>query len=409
MILKLAISLLLVHTLDADTALRQKQIQRFESWQSPENYTQKLSRMAESPFAFFRASAAIYYDDIKSNRLKLPENWQNLGTPMAPWISGDMHLQNVGFSNIGTEVVFGLNDFDESMPANPAWDWMRLMSSIYLMGSEIGIEPEEIREIAKETLKTLRDAYQSIAKNENPAFEKLIDKQIEKLSEKRNPLSAFEKWAETKDGKHRFLQDEPRLKPLSSELQSQIFEICEPVAGQKIIDVAQRLEAGLGSIGRLRYYLLLENQVILEVKEQAEPALSLAGLNKTNLSPANRVCQASRIMAPDETICLGTVQIDTKPFTVRVVSPYKWGFDATDLKSSKHLLQLSLSAAVAMANAHMHSVTDKRVRTKLSQELSEVLESKSVRHEGIDEALSWAEQLTLDHAGLVEWLTKSAK
>jgi uncharacterized protein (DUF2252 family) len=79
--------------------------------------------MLESPFAFFRGTAAVQAHDLKN-------------TPSAGIVvqcCGDCHLMNfVGFASPERTLLFDINDFDETMPAPFEWDLKRLATSFVL-------------------------------------------------------------------------------------------------------------------------------------------------------------------------------------------------------------------------------------------------------------------------------------
>ena len=70
------------------------------------------ARMATSPFAFFRGAAAIMAADLAST----PHSG------LYAQLCGDAHLANFGgFASPDRDVVFSINDFDESLPG--PWEW----------------------------------------------------------------------------------------------------------------------------------------------------------------------------------------------------------------------------------------------------------------------------------------------
>lgn len=87
------------------------------------------ARMAVNPFAFFRGGAAIMAQDLAS-------------TPTAPirvQLCGDMHVSNFGFfSTTEHQLVFGINDFDETLPGNFDWDLKRLAASAMIASQLLG-------------------------------------------------------------------------------------------------------------------------------------------------------------------------------------------------------------------------------------------------------------------------------
>ena len=78
-------------------------------------------RMLASPFTFYRGTAKIMAADLA-------------GTPTAGLqvqLCGDAHLSNFGaFASSERELLFGLNDFDETLPGPFEYDVKRLAASL---------------------------------------------------------------------------------------------------------------------------------------------------------------------------------------------------------------------------------------------------------------------------------------
>src|SRR5262249_23193193 len=85
----------------------------------------RFTRMAESPFAFFRGSAIVQAHDLQ-------------GTPSAGLhvqCCGDCHLMNFGgFATPERALVFDITDFDETLPGPFQWDVKRLAASCVRAG-----------------------------------------------------------------------------------------------------------------------------------------------------------------------------------------------------------------------------------------------------------------------------------
>lgn len=95
----------------------------------PEYIPIRHARMAVDPFSFFRGGAAIMAKD--------------LATTPSPSITvqlcGDMHVSNFGFfSTTEHQLVFGINDFDETLPGNFDWDLKRLAASAMIAAQLLG-------------------------------------------------------------------------------------------------------------------------------------------------------------------------------------------------------------------------------------------------------------------------------
>ena len=98
----------------------------------PELVPIRYARMLVSPFAFLRGGAAIMAADLAAG-------------PKPGGITvqacGDMHLANFGvFASAERNLVFGINDFDETLPGPWEWDLKRLVASIVACGRYLGAD-----------------------------------------------------------------------------------------------------------------------------------------------------------------------------------------------------------------------------------------------------------------------------
>lgn len=91
--------------------------------------------MAVDPFAFFRGGAAVMANDLA----KVPS------PSICVQLCGDMHVSNFGFfSTAEHQLVFGINDFDETLPGNFDWDLKRLTASA-IWKCSFNVEPLWLR------------------------------------------------------------------------------------------------------------------------------------------------------------------------------------------------------------------------------------------------------------------------
>ncbi|MCB9411472.1 MAG: DUF2252 domain-containing protein [Actinobacteria bacterium] len=193
------------------------------------------TRMAQSPFTFYRGAANVMASDLGRSA--------NSGL----WVQlcGDAHLSNFGvYGTPERNLVFDLNDFDETNPGPFEWDVMRLTASFVLaardndLGDEVGrqcavtaaaayhgvmrtaaeapyldnwytmITPEAIRAVV---------TAQTTSK-QTKTFDKSMDKQVAKIR-RRNSWSAVKKLTEVgPDGRRRFLNHPPLLVPIAEML-----------------------------------------------------------------------------------------------------------------------------------------------------------------------------------------------
>ncbi len=103
-------------------------------------------RMAASPLAFFRGSAALQAHDLAG----APH------TGLVQQICGDSHLMNFGgFATPERQIVFGLSDFDETHPGPWECDVKRLAASFVLAARHLGFG----RDAGDEAVQALAGSY----------------------------------------------------------------------------------------------------------------------------------------------------------------------------------------------------------------------------------------------------------
>ena len=91
-------------------------------------------RMLQSPFAFYRGAAAVMAADLA----RTPSSGLRVQA------CGDAHLLNFGcFATPERNVIFDINDFDETLPAPWEWDLKRLAASVVLAGRHIGLRESD--------------------------------------------------------------------------------------------------------------------------------------------------------------------------------------------------------------------------------------------------------------------------
>ena len=124
----------------------------------PELVPIRHARMLASPFAFFRGAAAIMTGDLAEAR--------HSGLPVQ--LCGDAHLSNFGgFAAPDRELVFDINDFDETARGPWEWDVKRLAASIAIAGRELGLPPAARRETVEAAVGSYRAAMRRFAAMRN--------------------------------------------------------------------------------------------------------------------------------------------------------------------------------------------------------------------------------------------------
>jgi uncharacterized protein (DUF2252 family) len=109
----------------------------------------RYGRMLASAFAFYRGAAAIMAGDLA----RMPS------TGLKAQLCGDAHLSNFGgFASPDRELVFDINDFDETLPGPWEWDLKRLAVSMVIAGRDRGFKAKESRAAAKAAVAEYREA-----------------------------------------------------------------------------------------------------------------------------------------------------------------------------------------------------------------------------------------------------------
>src|SRR5664279_1566827 len=111
-------------------------------------------RMVVSPFTFYRGAARIMSADLA-------------GTPTAGLevqLCGDAHLSNFGaFASPERQLLFDLNDFDETLPGPFEYDVKRMAASFTIAARNNGLTAAETREATVSSVRSYRQAMAEFA------------------------------------------------------------------------------------------------------------------------------------------------------------------------------------------------------------------------------------------------------
>src|SRR3712207_6204278 len=113
----------------------------------PAAFRRKFRKMAASPFAFYRGSAALFYADLTgayADDRFLDECTRRV------WIHGDLHAENFGtYMNSSGQLVFNVNDFDEAYVGPFIWDLKRFAASVALIGYAKALSDQVISDLVR--------------------------------------------------------------------------------------------------------------------------------------------------------------------------------------------------------------------------------------------------------------------
>jgi uncharacterized protein (DUF2252 family) len=111
-------------------------------------------RMMASPFTFYRGAARIMATDLA--------NTPTAG--LSVQLCGDAHLSNFGgFGSPDRQLVFDLNDFDETLPGPFEYDLKRMATSFTIAAQNNGFPGHVAQAITRESVKAYRDAMAAFA------------------------------------------------------------------------------------------------------------------------------------------------------------------------------------------------------------------------------------------------------
>jgi hypothetical protein len=129
-------------------AIRSRFCARLTKAASPNLIPLRFSRMAQSPFAFYRGAAAIMAADLASTPT----------SGLRVQACGDAHLMNFGgFATPERNIFFDINDFDETLPAPWEWDIKRLAASIVIAARHINLPDSAGAKAATESVCSYRE------------------------------------------------------------------------------------------------------------------------------------------------------------------------------------------------------------------------------------------------------------
>src|SRR5690348_8873133 len=103
--------------------------------------------MSQSPFAFYRGGAALMAADLATTAQ----------SGLQVQACGDAHLLNFGgFATPERNIVFDINDLDETLPAPWEWDVKRLTASIVIAGQYLRLSETDSARAAEATVRAYR-------------------------------------------------------------------------------------------------------------------------------------------------------------------------------------------------------------------------------------------------------------
>jgi uncharacterized protein (DUF2252 family) len=291
----------------------------------------RYGRMLKDSFAFLRGSAALMAHDLSVTPV----------SGIRVQACGDCHLANFGlFATPERNLVFDLNDFDETLPAAWEWDIKRLAASFVVAGRSHGFSDRANRKVTLALAGSYRSHLHEYAiMNVLDVWYSRLDDQTliataptVKARENRKRISAkarasiaeylFPKITSQKDGHHRVVDKPPlvyhlpeqidmegRLRKLLADYRDTLPAHLHVLFDHyRFEDVAFKV-VGVGSVGTRCFVILLMadsgDPLLLQAKE-ARPSVLEPYAGKSEFDHhGQRVVVGQRVMQSASDMFLG--------------------------------------------------------------------------------------------------------
>ena len=348
----------------------------------------KYAKMAASPYRFFRGSNHLYWQDVWHDwRFALFGGWPNTQT----WLQGDAHAYNFGaYGHHDDQVRYGMDDFDDALIGDYQYDVWRLAISLVLDARENAeLSPKAIDKALNKLLEGYMDTL-SVHREDDVAIHAItldnakdpLKSFMGKVADKQSRARMLEKWTTLDPDKGRQFAERPgKLANLPADVASQLRRIIEQEYQQTlqhpikesdpqhffVKDTARRLDAGTGSLGVERYYVLIEggadhehDDVILDIKEQVTPEAyrlmdkaQQQAWRKLFPNEGIRHAAAFHAIAEHPDAYLGWLTMNGKVFSVRERSPFKKDYPTHKLSGGKAYRKLARQWGEILAREHL--------------------------------------------------------
>ena len=379
----------------------------------------RFGRMAANPFAFLRGSAGVMAADLAA----MPH------TGLDAQLCGDCHLMNFGlFATPERNVVFGLNDFDETVQGPWEWDLKRLAASFVVASQDVRLPDKKAVEIAIAAVRSYRTRIQKLAtmsplevwydridlaraiEDSTDSAMKKRRQQIDRQARRRVAENLYPKLI-TNDGGTRRIADQPPLiyhpEGVSTETvvdflatyRSSLPKDRRVLFDRYTIEDAAIKVVGVGSVGTLCFIALFSDDdghpLLLQVKEANKSALApYVAKRKGKTHNGERVVVGQHLMQPASDIFLGWgTGKNGREFYVRQLRDMK-----LSVTLSGDVLELTRYAefcGIALARAHAN--------TGSAAAISAYLGTSDKFDEALGQfGLAYARQTVRDHAALVD-------
>ncbi|RDI96950.1 DUF2252 domain-containing protein [Dyella solisilvae] len=383
----------------------------------------RYARMMASPFAFYRGAAALMANDLASAAR----------TGIDLQICGDAHLVNFGgFATPERELVFDINDFDETTVGPWEWDIKRLCASLVVAAQANGFTTNDGRDIAWEAAAAYRDHIANyaqmplldawydhidlqdvISRMQDEQMKKLTNKIVRKAVEQTAHTKEFVKFTVAGGSPPRILDQPPliyhdvsidnivsaedRAKAFHHYGQSLLPERRVLLDRFEVVDSAVKV-VGVGSVGTYCGIILLVSgngdPLFLQFKEARASVIDPFIGKNVYPHQGQRVVAGQRLMQSASDLFLGWTEGPRRHFYIRQLRDAKIS-PQVELMSAANLRRYGRLCAHTLARAHARSGDAVLLSAYLgkSDSFADAIASFSV---------AYAAQNEKDHAAMVK-------
>jgi uncharacterized protein (DUF2252 family) len=386
----------------------------------------RYGRMLQTPFTFYRGAAAVMAADLA----------RTPATGLRVQACGDCHLLNFGgFATPERNIVFDINDFDETTPAPWEWDVKRLVASFILAARSQGLKESDGRDAAVTCARsyrkrlceyaemspleiwysriTLEDVLAVAPASVRKAREAILRERAEEATAVTSSDLAYPKLAGMVGGKIR-IHDAPPLIFHPTDASPEVFhermeealkcyrdtlsdERRQLLDGYRLVDGAMKV-VGIGSVGtRCSIILMMSTRndpLFLQWKQAKQSVLEPYAGKSVYPHPGQRVVMGQKLMQSASDIFLGwaTTNIGIQGYVRQLrdvkIKPMVETMDAT------HLAFFAKMCGWALARAHAKA-------GDVEQKISGYLGTTDNFDEAMGSfAVTYADQTERDHAAL---------
>jgi len=352
-------------------------LQRYDRLRRADLLPIRYGRMSLSPFAFLRGSAVVMANDFATTPVTGPR----------VQLCGDAHMNNFGvFATPERDLVFDLDDFDETLPGPWEWDVKRLATSLVLAGRQNRFSRDLLCETTRATVRAYRRSlaiyarmryltiwYSHLDRKSLPMdLRRRARKQIGRMLDRavgRTEFNAVPRVAKPVRGEYRIREEPPLIVHYKDRADAEgavrLYEnylATLPASGRMLlehyrwVDVAQKV-VGVGSVGTNCSVLLLMGDrdildpLFLQVKQALPSVLEPYAGASVHSSHGQRVVAGQHLIQEASDELLGWSTLGSNDYYVRQLRDMRVSF-AVATAGRKAMIGKGEACGAALARAH---------------------------------------------------------